>query len=330
MDVKTPEGLANHAESVSCYLYEYGRTTRALRSKYSQSFFLYLLAASWMKLHSRFCSWRALSFIWELEKGITGDVVVSQIEDIGKDYGFPSLPLGLGPGDRTLADFFSKNKNYLRSMMEDALSTLPTQLSFRLSKLVSNPLPSGSEDHICNKILTFDAFGEAVERTLTEQKTLYTKETALTFHCLLYLAFLMTGRALRAIKDSHQALNVWKPKLDEEAVEKYKEAIGAAELSVRFLICMLSSKAFKSHMGVWTSGGASLKHILPRFEEKRDYMRFGKDRDILATSKQGPVQGPGVQGPVQGPGLQGPSSDSELDDSIDSEVRTDLLMHARC
>ena len=83
---------------------------------------------------------------------------------------------------------------------------------------------------------------------------------------------------------------------------------------------MLSSKVFKSHLGVWTSEGASLKHILPRYEEKRDYLRFGKDRDILATSKKGPG--------VQELEVQDPSTDYKLDDTIDSEVR-ELFVGAR-
>ena len=48
----------------------------------------------------------------------------------------------------------------------------------------------------------FNRFSEAVELALKE-KALYAKETASDFHCLLYLSFLMAGRALREIKDSY-------------------------------------------------------------------------------------------------------------------------------
>lgn len=308
MDVVTPKGLADHAESVSCYLYEYGRAgDKALRSKYSKSFFLYLLAASWMKLHARFRSWRALSFIRELERGITEGYVVSQIEEIGNDYG-PVIPQVIGPGDCTLADFFSKNEKFLCEMITYACHTLPDEIRIQLSKLV-NPSPSESEDAIHDKTFTFNVFGEAVERTLKEKKPLYTKETALTFHYLLYFAFLMAGRALRGIKDYHQKFKSAAPKKRSEPAQDYKSEIEAAELPIRFLICMLSSKAFKSHITVWTSKGASLKVILPRFTEKRDCMIFGKDRDILALSKQGPD-----------PELELTLENYE-DDMIDSEVR---------
>src|SRR5882762_2308935 len=112
MDVSTHEGLANHAESVSCYLHEYGRN-KALRSEYSKSFFIYLLAASWSKLHSRFRSWQALGFIRQLEQSITGSSLEEMITTIPEDR----TELELGPGDRTLADFFSRNKIFIYTMV---------------------------------------------------------------------------------------------------------------------------------------------------------------------------------------------------------------------
>ena len=103
LDISTPEGLANHAESVSCYLYEFG-CNKTLRGKHSKSFLLYLLAASWSKLHSCFCG---LSFIQQLEKGITSNTLVDHIEMIGFEFGPRALPEELSAGDHTLANFFS-------------------------------------------------------------------------------------------------------------------------------------------------------------------------------------------------------------------------------
>jgi hypothetical protein len=232
-----------------------------------------------MKLHSRFCHWRALSFIYELERGITSGFVESQVEDIGKDeYSFKPLPQEIGPGDRTLADFFSQNKEYLCDMMMETCKALPLCLSSKLSELVC---PSPGE--VLYKNSMFKAFGDAVDLALSSRKAFYTKESGLSFHCLLYLSFLMVGRALSDIKDSHQNINN-----STEGFQDYKDAIQIAELPVRLLICMLSSTAFRLHMEVWTIDGMSLGVILPRFIHKSDYVKFGMERKIFASSKKGP------------------------------------------
>ena len=86
------------------------------------------------------------------------------------------------------------------------------------------------------------------------------RETASDFHCLLYLSFLMAGRALREIKDSYAQIKLSRkcPAECTDAIVDFKMAIGAAELSVRFLVCMLSSSAFKLHLRVWTNEELSL------------------------------------------------------------------------
>lgn len=286
MNVLSPEGLANHAESVSCYLYEYGRaSSKALRNKYSKSFFTYLLAASWMKLYSRFCSWQALGFIMGLERAILDDGIASMVKEVGDPSSFHpfELPEELGPGDRSLADFFLQNKEYLLPMLADTCETLPTSLYSQLAEYANSSL-SRSEGAI---ELTFNAFCEAASLALNreERKPLYTKKTALSFHCLLYLSFLMTGRALREIKDSHQALNGAKVG-DGPNVCKYRTAIRAAELPVRLLIYVLSSTAFRLHMGVWSYDGIKLSTMQPHFRLKKAYKSFGTDRKIRASSKQ--------------------------------------------
>jgi hypothetical protein len=167
MDFSSPRGLANHAESVSHYLYVFGRNKHR-RTKISQLFFHYLLAASWNKMFRRFSSWRSLHFIEQLELGLNGDI-------IGDDY-FPSYPEELGPGDRSLAKFFLKNKSYLCKMIRKTAERLN--------------LPSGFD-------FTFKAFDNAVAHAMeNENMVFYTKESTLDFHYLLYFAFLMTGKAL--------------------------------------------------------------------------------------------------------------------------------------
>jgi hypothetical protein len=298
MDVSDPSGLANHAESVASYLYDYGRTRdNALRKTFSKSFFQYLLGACWMKMHSRFRSWHGLGFIKVLERAITDNTIVSQVKEIGSDYGPLKLPDELGPGDRTLADFFSHNKDGILEMMQYSYSKLPMESEIRrhLSKHLNLPLSSSDlkEGMIVG---AFKAFGEAVKLTLNQGKALYTNETAFSFHVLLYFSFLICGRELSEIRDSYQLLksatSVASKKTDKEktaAVESYKESILAAEFPVRVLICVLSSTAFKHHIRVWSSEGRNLNSILPCFANKADYLFFGKERLILGSLKLGPL-----------------------------------------
>jgi hypothetical protein len=275
LDVSTPEGLANHAESVACYLYDYGLngSNKTLRTVYSTSFFRYLLAACWPKLHSRFCSWKALGFIQQLELKITGD----ELEQLLKDEDCPKIKSEIGHGDRSLADFFSSNKIFLLAMVNEYYKKLPDEVKSRLLDLTQSPYGSA---------LTFDAFSKAAELPSGVLK-LYTKDTVLDFHCLLYFSFLMAGKALSLIKDARVQFNQ-KSKENDTYKENYKEAIKAAEVSIRFLVYMLSSTAFRSHMDFWTEGGRTLKLILPCFEKKSDYLTFGKDRGILGSAKMGP------------------------------------------
>lgn len=266
---------------MATYLYEYGRTQdKVLRNKYSRSFFRYLLAASWKKLHFRFCSWQALGFIETIGK--TFELVSTHVKEIGNIYGPDELPQDLGPGDHTLADFFRQNKRFILKMMAHTYSTLPDSTRLPLSEVLH--FQSDSQNELFNEIsLKLKPFSEAVELALGQRNALYRKETAISFHLLLYLAFLMTGKALRNIKDKNTDLTSRKVELSS-----YKSSILAAELPFRFLICILSSKAFRLHMKVWTNEGGSLNAILPVYQKKGAYKAFGKDHDILAKLKQGP------------------------------------------
>ena len=124
--ISTPKGLANHAESVSCYL-SYGHN-KTLWGRYSKSFFLYLLAASWQKLHSHFSSWHGLSSIQQLELGITGNALMDHIGMIGDEFGPMALPEKLGAGYLTLADFFSWNKKFLLEIVHNTCKNLPVEV----------------------------------------------------------------------------------------------------------------------------------------------------------------------------------------------------------
>ena len=119
---------------------------------------------------------------------------------------------------------------------------------------------------------------------------MYTKETASDFHCLLYLSFLKAGRALREIKDSYAQIkpSCKCPAECADVIADFRMAIGAAELSIRFLVCMLSSSAFKLHLWVWTNKELSLKHLLPNYGEKGNYLKFRKEHEILASAMLGP------------------------------------------
>jgi hypothetical protein len=258
-----------------------------------------------------------LSFIFKLEEAISKNIIASLIGDIGKNFCIPELPQELGPGDRTLADFFYRNRNFLFFLMSKTycdITALCPQLPNHLNLSASPTL-------ILDEKSTFTAFLNAADLSLKSEanKALYTKETALTFHHLLYFSFLMAGRALGEIKDSSHNLAILKSAKKEAAFDAYKKAIRNAAFPIRFLICMLSSSAFRLHMKVWTEEGASLKILLPIFEHKSEYLMFGKDRGILGSLKQGPQS-------------QAPTSlEDDLTEADLTEVRqTDLLMLASC
>lgn len=226
-----------------------------------------------MKIHKRLCSWRALGFIQQLELGISDKckVLESQIDAIGTQFGPDELPPELRSGDRTLADFFLKNKNFLKEMAKEVCCSLP------------NEVRSGLH-------LSFDAFGNAADLALGKKEALYTKENILVFHSFLYFSFLLAGRALRDIKDSQVVLCPIKSTSQRyaTAADHYKKSIEAAELPVRFLICMLSSNALHLHLTVWTNNGVTLRTILPDFACKKTYVTYGLERSFLASSKLGP------------------------------------------
>jgi hypothetical protein len=307
MDVMTPNGLADHAESVSSYLYDYGRGTRVERRRYSQSFFKYLLASSWKKLYSRFTSWRALSFVMKLENAIISDVIGKNVKDIGNPFCPPELPRELGRGDRTLADFFKQNKAFLLDMMTDACGKLPESDFSKFSPGV-NPPPTCSE-FVKNIFCPFD---KAVVDALSQKGPLYTKESAVSFHYLLYFSFLLAGTSLRKIKESHLVLNaIVKTPIPQDVVESYKQRILAAELPFRLLVCVLSSSALRFHLNIWTNNGMELKSILPLYENKSEYLTFGMNRGFISLSKKGPQVSEGSGGDI--------TEDSENDITEGSE-----------
>ena len=316
MDVKTPSGLANHAESVSSYLYEYGRASKARRSEFSRSFFLYLLASSWEKLHWRFRSWRALGFIMQLEEAIISGRIEKHLTEIGGSYAPSKPPEELGPGDRTLADFFSGNQTFVLDMITTTWKDLPQTIrsKFPIEKLSEGKLPEKLFEDF------FKPFGvAAVHARSSKRGPLYTKESAMSFHYLLYFSFLIAGTALSKIKDSLHALKNASASEYEKSTDLYKQAILAAEFPYRLLICVLSSKALRVHMDLWTNHGTELKTLLPVFEKKQEYLKFGKERHILPSSKLGPQNLDDSEGDVVG--------DDEVDE-VD-EVNEDDITEVR-
>lgn len=120
---------------------------------------------------------------------------------------------------------------------------------------------------------------------------LYTKETALDFHYLVYCVFLLAGQAIRKIKDHQVPLKQAGAKKNKASyaslVEVLKSHISAAVLPMKFLHCVLNSTVFKRHIGVWTNDGECLDDLLPKWSQKEVNMEFGKKRQILAESKKG-------------------------------------------
>ena len=102
MDVSSPKGLADHAETLSDYLHEYGRDVSEW-SNYSKQFFEYLLSVCWQKIHLRFSSWRRLGFIRNFEERF--HLLEEHLKSIGTSFS----PSERGAGDRSLTQFLHVN-----------------------------------------------------------------------------------------------------------------------------------------------------------------------------------------------------------------------------
>ena len=292
LDVLTPAGLADHAETLSDYLYEYGEYPDK-RAAHSHIFFTYLLSACWQKLHRRFCSWRGLGLIRNFEERI--DLLNGHLELIGTSGGPDQNFLSRGPGDRTLVHFLHKNKDVFVKMLPSVLDNIPA----------------------------FDKLRQEVNNAYENDnlKKLYTKETALGFHYLVYGSFILAGKAIRLIKDHHEPIKLAgaEKKQDYDSkVEIFKKAIAAAVLPLKLLHCVLSSTVFKSHIGVWTNDGESIQEILPTWSQKKDNLVFGIRRGILGRSKKGPSE----ESPTEGGDEDGntPKESLTKDDGDDDEV----------
>jgi hypothetical protein len=281
MDVSTPEGLASHAETLSDYLYEYGEANPDQRRKYSSQFFNYLLSACWEKLYLRFISWQRLGFIRSFEERV--DLLNGHLELIGTPAGPDETYMDRGPGDRTLTDLLFLNEEYLfEHMLPSVLprDTLPLPLFSKLREAVVEADPD-------NRL-----------------KCLYTKETALEFHYLVYCVFLLSGQAIKQIKDRNKVLKETKSTKKEypSLVDEFKKCIEAAVLPMKLLQCVLSSTVFKRHICIWTNDGESLDELLPKWPQKADNLRFGIKQKFLAESKKGPSKESPTEGGDRGGG----------------------------
>jgi hypothetical protein len=263
MDLSTPTGLADHAETLSEYLYEYGKYCDK-RAESSEVFFDYLISACWPKLYRRFCSWRGLGLIRNFEDRV--DLLNGHLELIGTPAGPKESFMDRGAGDRTLVHFLYHNEVVFNAM-----------------------LPSVLDNNVVS-VSVFDHLRKAVHNAcqLNDLTNIYTKETALGFHYLVYCSFLLAGQALRKIKD-HQAplklVGAERKSGYSLLVERFKSCIAAAVAPLKLLQYVLSSTVFKRHIGVWTNDGESLEELLPKWSQKRDNLDFGRKREILAKSK---------------------------------------------
>ena len=220
MDVSSPGGLANHAETLADYLYEYGEH-KTQRKEYSGLFFNYLLSSCWEKLYSRFSSWQRLGLIRSFEEKVV--LLEGHLNLIGSWVG-PNVDFmeqGPGSGDMTFIKFLYLNR--IAIFGSDAgsgmlVSVLPPDLG------LSNSI--------------FDKLREAIYEASKDSKSyIYTKETSLGFHYLVYCAFLLAGQAIREIKDHHVGLNQMGAENKEgyhELVDKFKGRIRVAVLPMKF------------------------------------------------------------------------------------------------
>ena len=143
-----------------------------------------------------------------------------------------------GASDRTLLNFLYSHRNGI------------------FGRLLPGILPS--DMHPQPRSPVFDKFHDAVVHAYNKNdlRLLYTKETALGFHYLVYCVFLMAGQAIKSIKDLSQPLkNTGASKRSSypESVDMFKSHIKAAVLPMKFLQFVLSSTVFKHHIGVMES-----------------------------------------------------------------------------
>ena len=271
MKASTPNDLANHAETLSDYLYDYGLQP-SMRTVYSRQFFDYLLSACWRKLYRRFSSWQGLGLIRNFEERV--DLLQRHLDIIGTPAGPNKTFMDRGPGDHTLAIFLHRNRVVIFESM------LPSVLQHDMH----SPPPKS----------VFDDFREAVVNANDKDDLmgLYTQKTALGFHYFVYCAFLLAGQAIRAIYDSYEPLaknGASTKKSYTNAVKNFKDDILAAVLPMKLLQYVLGSTIFKRHIEVWTNDGACLEQLLPKWPQKKDNLIFGKRRHILGSSKKGPL-----------------------------------------
>ena len=311
MDISTPQGLADHVETLSDYLYEYGEH-KLQRAKYSEQFFTYLLSACWEKLYRRLCSWQGLGFIRSFE---TREYLLeAHLNLIGKPGGPKDDYLDRGPGDRTLAHFLYLNTNVIFDVI------LPNFLQ----KMESSSLPSIKE---------FDKLRKAVKEAYDGDgnlKCLYTKDTALGFHYLVYFSFILAGQVMKGIKDVSLSLKKKKNVEDKALKEEYRKHVRAAVLPMKLLQTLLSSTVFQRHICVWTNDGETIDGLLPKWSEKKDNVVFGETVQIVATSKESTLkksplkesplkESPLKESPAEGGDEDGDTKKSPGEDSNDDD-----------
>jgi hypothetical protein len=301
LDISTPQGLADHVETLSDYLYEYGEH-KLQRAKYSEQFFIYLLSACWGKLYRRFCSWQGLGFIRSFE---TREYLLeAHLNLIGKPGGPKDDYLDRGSGDRTLSHFLYLNMNVIFDVI-----------------LPSFPRKMGS-----SSIKEFDKLREAVKEAYNGNlKCLYTKDTALGFHYLVYFSFILAGQVMKRIKDVSLSLKKKKNVEDKALKEEYQKNVGAAVLPMKLLQTLLSSTVFQRHICVWTNDGETIDSLLPKWSEKKDNVVFGETVQIVATSKESTLkksplkESPLKESPAEGGDEDGDAKKSPGGDSNDDD-----------
>ena len=146
---------------------------------------------------------------------------------------------------------------------------------------------------------------------------IHTKETAREFHHLLCAAFVAFGRSLRffskAFKKHPKSCNSGEP--PKELINPFK----VMGLYTRLLLCILTSSSFKTHIRCCTLQGADLKHLLPRYDRRDQYVTFAESNEIVACAKD--------NGPKDAPDQNDLDTDADCDEAPEVRICFALSNH---
>ena len=192
-------------------------------------------------MYRRISGWSALAFIqsWFIYEPFFKARIESH--DFLHD---PEL-IRRGPGDKTLAKHLLGNVT--------ALEKLASKLKLPDFQPLINRAKSGAGP-------------------IEGEGALYTKETALSFHQLVYGTLIWYGSSLRRVKV------VWEG--DYANLASMKSAFMDLKILSRQLTYILCSSAFKQHIKVITMKGSGVITLLPKYDQREACLKFGSEKKI--------------------------------------------------